>query len=224
MVTSLVVIELVHVHCHAIHEAEDDTPVPGYAHAPLVAPVARQRVQPVAGNFFFSSPSSQRPGLTGFPRIRGTRTAGIRRTSPRSKNARSPLCLITIRVSVTRYMPCYYRSGPGDSDGANRTIISVSNIDPVTGEARNFAVRETARELGEASISENTRSVSAIEDGSGRGCFPQMNCPSLARVATYLRIIVNTALARRRGCSDGIHLYLAHGAVIDGRVRGSLSQ
>ena len=49
----------------------------------------------------------------------------------------------------------------------------MSNIVPVTTEARNFAVRETARELAEASISENTLTVRRSKTDLEEDAFPK---------------------------------------------------
>ena len=48
-------------------------------------------------------------------RIRGARAAGIRRASPRSKNARSPLCLMTITSHRNMEYVILQSVGIGDS-------------------------------------------------------------------------------------------------------------
>ena len=60
--------------------------------------------------------------------------------------------------------------------------------------------------------------------GPIRKSFDLPDSPSVACRFTYLRITVNTALARRRGCSDGMYRYLPHRAAIACRVRDSPSR
>ena len=70
--------------------------------------------------------------------------------------------------------------------------------------------------------SQSLAPVRAAARSSGYGSGPAQHAQP--PVNTHLRINVNTALARRRGCSDGTCRYLVHGSVIVGRVRDSLSQ
>ena len=106
MVTSLVVIDQVHVHRHAIHEAEDDTPVPGYAHALLVAPVARQRVQPVAGNIHIPRPQRSVQVRQDTPNTRSQDRRDSAHVTPLEECPQS-LVLDNYTGIVTRYMPRY---------------------------------------------------------------------------------------------------------------------
>ena len=60
-------------------------------------------------------------------RIRGAKSAGIRRPSPRSKNAAQALVLDDYANIVTWNMPCYNLSEQGDSAGpmrANRSAVN----------------------------------------------------------------------------------------------------
>ena len=99
------VIDQVHVRCYAVHEAEDDAPVPGYAHAPLVAPVASQRVQPVAGNVHVPRPQRNVQVRQDAPNTWSQGRGDSACITPPEECPQS-LVLDNYTSIVTRYMPC----------------------------------------------------------------------------------------------------------------------
>ena len=79
---------------------------PGYAHAPLVAPVASQRVQPVAGNVHVPRPQRNVQVRQDAPNTWSQGRGDSACITPPEECPQS-LVLNNYTSIVTRYMPCF---------------------------------------------------------------------------------------------------------------------